>query len=138
MLYGLRYVLTHRVQLAKFIFVGLVTFGINFSSFHLFYAVIALDYKAAVSIAFVITVVSHFLLHRAFTFEATDQALVHHTWKYFVMLGLNYSISLTVVWFTVEIAKISPYFGVVASTLATACVSFFLMKYFVFEERKLA
>jgi putative flippase GtrA len=135
---ALGYLIAHRLQLVRFCFVGVVTFGINFSSFHLFYGVIALDYKAAVSLAYLITVVSHFTLHRVFTFGAGDQALFHHTWKYLTMLVLNYMISLTAVWICVEVARISPYFGIVASTFGTACVSFFAMKHFVFDRRKMA
>jgi len=136
--HALRYVTEHRLQLAKFVFVGVVTFGINFSCFHLFFGVVGLDYRIAVSLAYLITVACHFMMHRVFTFDAADRALFHHTWKYVVMLALNYAISLTVVWICVEVAKISPYFGIVASTFATACVSFFVMKHFVFEGRKLA
>jgi len=129
------YAETHRVQLVKFIFVGLLTFGIYICCFHFFYRLARLDYKLAVSLAYVMTVASHFLLHRFFTFGAAEQAFVHHTWKYLLMLGLNYVVSLGVVWISVEVAKISPYFGVVASTGITAGISFFVMKYFVFQER---
>jgi len=132
------YVSAHRFQLMKYVAVGLVTFGIYFSCFHIFYGVIALGYKLAVSIAYVVTVMSHFLLHRFFTFGAGDQDLVHHTWKYLLMLALNYGISLLAVWVTVEVVKVSPYFGVVASTAATACVSFFVMKHFVFDVKEAA
>lgn len=136
--YVMRYVFTHRLQLTKFAFVGLATFGINFSCFHLFYGLIGLNYEAAVSIAYLVTVMSHFLLNRFFTFSAADQALVHHTWRYLLMLGLNYAISISIVWAAVELARVSPYLGIVASTGATACVSFLVMKHFVFEERKAA
>src|SRR5450631_3722923 len=111
-----QYVLEHRRQLLKFIIVGLITFGINFASFHLCYGVLAFGYKLAVSLAYVAAVVAHFLLHRIFTFRASDQALHDHTWRYLLMLALNYAISLSVVWATVELAKVSPYFGVIAST----------------------
>jgi putative flippase GtrA len=132
------YVATHRIQLARFVFVGFLTFGINISCFHFFYGLLAFDYKVAVSIAYAVTVISHFLLHRFFTFAAADQALIHHTWRYLLMLGLNYVLSIAVVCATVEIAKIAPYFGVVASTAVTAVTSFFVMKYFVFSEGKAA
>ncbi len=133
-----RYVVTHRVQLAKFAFVGVVTFCINFSCFHVLYRFAALDYKVAVSLAYAFTVIAHFLLNRIFTFQVAEVAMVRHTWRYLAMLALNYALSLAVVWIAVEIVKTSPYFGVVASTAATAGVSFFVMKYFVFGERKMA
>jgi len=129
-----QYVKTHRIQVAKFIVVGFLTLGINVCCFHIFYRAIGLDYKIAISLAYVITVVSHFLLHRFFTFDAEEQALIHHTWKYLLMLGLNYLVFLGVVWMTVEVLKVSPYFGVAGSTAVTAAISFFMMKHFVFRE----
>lgn len=128
----LRYIVDHRQQLAKFVFVGLLTFGINFSMFHLFYGVGEIDYRISVSLAYVITVVCHFLLHRFFTFEAAGQELAHNVGKYLAMLGLNYGITITTAWCVVEVLGLSPYFGVIASTAATACTSFLVMKYFVF------
>ncbi|MBI3774085.1 MAG: GtrA family protein [Gammaproteobacteria bacterium] len=133
--FGLCYLSEHRIQLVKFISVGLVTFGINFSFFHLFYGLLHLDYKIAVSFAYLITVASHFLLHRVFTFEAAGQHLGHNTGKYVVMLVLNYTITVMVAWFVVEVLRVSPYVGVIASTAATASTSFFLMKYFVFVSK---
>lgn len=130
--HALRYIVDHRLQLAKFVFVGVLTFGINFSMFHLFYGVGEIDYRISVSLAYVITVVCHFSLHRFFTFEAAGQELVHNVGKYLAMLGLNYGITITTAWFVVEVLGLSPYLGVVASTAATACTSFLVMKYFVF------
>jgi len=133
-----RYAQTHRWQLGKFVAVGLLTFCIYFCCFHFFYRVQGLDYRLAVSFAYVITVTSHFLLHRFFTFGAADQALTHHTWKYLLMLGLNYVVALGVVWITVEFVKTSPYFGVLASTGITTGISFFMMKHFVFHQERAA
>ena len=131
----LSYAATHRVQLAKFIAVGLTTLAIYVSCFHVFYRSVGVDYRIAVSLAYVITVGAHFLMNRFFTFEAAHQALAHHTWKYLLMLGLNYLVSLGVVWVTVELVRISPYFGLVGSTAITAGISFFMMKYFVFHHK---
>lgn len=128
----LNYIVEHRRQLAKFVFVGLLTFGINFAMFHVFYGLAGLDYRISVSLAYVITVISHFLLHRFFTFEAAEQHMAYNAGKYLAMLVLNYGITLSMAWFVVEILGLSPYFGVIGSTLATACTSFFVMKYFVF------
>lgn len=133
--FGLRYLAEHRTQLAKFIGVGLVTFWINFLFFHVFYGLFHLDYRIAVSLAYVITVIFHFLLHRVFTFEAAEQHFGHNTGKYVVMLVLNYTITVVAVWFVVEVLRLSPYVGVVASTAATASTSFFFMKYFVFVSK---
>lgn len=124
-------------QLIKFIFIGVVTFGINFLSFHCFYGICAFDYKIAVTFAYMLTVISHFILHRVFTFQVkgNEQQLGHNIFKYSLMLTLNYMTTITVMWMTVEIIHGSAYFGLIASTAATASLSFFIMKYFVFSMR---
>src|SRR3990167_1479421 len=98
----LTYVSSHRLQLTLFIVVGLTTFCINFGLFHVFYAMARLDYKLAASIAYIITIICHFLLHRTFTFQAVDQTVVDGVWKYLLMLGLSYTTMLFVMWFIVD------------------------------------
>jgi len=133
--HAIGYLAAHRTQLAKFVVVGIVTFGINFLFFHLFYGLFHWDYRIAVSLAYVITVISHFLLHRIFTFSAAEQQMVHNAGKYLLMVAVNYGITLTVVGLVVEVVGWSPYIGVIASTAATASTSFFVMKHFVFESK---
>jgi putative flippase GtrA len=132
---AMRYLAEHRTQIAKFVTVGLVTFGINFLFFHVFFGWFQWDYRVAVSLAYVITVISHFSLHLLFTFSAAEQQFVHNAGKYLLMLALNYGMTLAVVGLVVEVAKLSPYIGVIASTAATASMSFFVMKYFVFQSK---
>lgn len=131
--YTLNFFKTHQLQLMIFIIIGVVTFCINMGSFHIFYALAHLDYKLAVSIAYILTFISHFLLHRTFTFSAADQKMVHGAWKYVFMLGINYTSLLIVMWFVVDILNGSPYVGLIFSTGITAFTSFFIMKYFVFH-----
>jgi putative flippase GtrA len=133
---AIRYFAENRMQLAKFVIVGGVTFGINFFFFHLFYGLLHWDYRIAVSLSYVITVVCHFMLHRIFTFSAAEQEIAHNAGRYLLMLALNYGITLSVIWLSVEVVRLSPYIGVVASTGATASTSFLVMKYFVFKARK--
>lgn len=133
--YPIRYLSEHWVQIATFGFVGVVTFGINFGFFHLFYGLCDWNYRIAISLAYLITIVSHFLLHRLFTFSATDQQISANVAKYLFMLAVNYGVTLAAMEIVVEFAGLSPYFGVVASAFGTASTSFFMMKYFVFKER---
>ncbi len=131
----LQYAIAHRVQLLKFVVFGIATFCIYFLSFHLLYGNLHIDYKIAVSIAYVITVTSHFLLHRTFTFEATNQNVSQHVGKYLFMLGINYSSMLAIMWLLVDFFKLSPYFGLVITTITSAGMSFLVMKYFVFRQQ---
>jgi putative flippase GtrA len=127
------YLFRHRAQLAKFGSVGFLTFGINFSAFHLFYGSLGIGYIFAATLAYPIAVISHFLLHRFYTFGAKDQSLAGNLSKYLVMLATNYLVTMTVIWIAVEIVGQSPHFGVIASTATAACLNFMMMKYFVFK-----
>lgn len=131
--YLLSYLKAHKLEIGKFIAVGLVIFGINFASFHFSYNYIQLAYSQAASIAYIIAVVSHFFLHRTFTFGAVGQQIIPNLWKYALMLLMNYLILLTMMWFIVEVTHHSPYLGIIAATMMTAFVSFFMMKLFVFQ-----
>jgi putative flippase GtrA len=113
--------------------VGFTTFGIYVSTFHLSYDSFQLDYKLAASIAYIITITSHFLLHRLFTFSAMGQEVGHNMWRYVLMLAINYVIMMIVMWLTITVINTSPYLGLVASTSITMVLNFLMMKYFVFS-----
>jgi putative flippase GtrA len=131
----LRYVKTHKQQLLRFGLVGAFTFSLNYSLVFLFYGKLMLDYRIAVSGAYFFTVVVHFFLNRSFTYRQSEYFLAHAPLRYCVMLVINYLITLTTVTVTVNILKLTPYHGVFFSAFATALSSFFIMKYFVFNQK---
>lgn len=63
--------------------------------------------------------------------------MIHDAGKYLLMLAFNYVVTMTVVWLMVEVVKLIPYIGVIASPATTASASLFLMKYFVFRPKRL-
>jgi len=130
------YIVVHRWQLIRFIIVGLATFALNFFLVWLFYGRALLDYRIAVSCAYFITVVAHFMLNRSFTYRQESGSAVPDTVKYCIMLLANYSLTLGVTTVSVELVKLTPYYGIVFSTLATAFSSFLLMKHFVFAQKE--
>ncbi len=126
------YLIRHKWQLVRFVIVGIVTFAINLSMVWIFYGKAKLDYRIAVSIAYIITVVIHFFMNRSFTFRQESDKAVFDVVKYSTLPILNYIITLIVNTFTVELLGLTPYFGIFFSTLFTAISSFILMKHFVF------
>lgn len=131
---GFNFVISHWTQIVKFTVIGFLTFGINLLVFHIFYHYFELDYRLAITFAYIISLISHYLLHRYFTFRANGQNIKNSIFKYVVMLAINYVIIISVVWFITEVVSGSPYWGLVLSTAITASFSFFFMKYFVFVE----
>ncbi len=129
---GISYFYRQRGQIIRFGIVGVVTFILNYAMVWAFYGLLACNYRTAVTLAYIITVCTHFLLNRAFTYESTGSAILSHMSKYGIMLGINYLITLSISVGTVELLGLTPYHGVVFATFATAFSSFLLMKYFVF------
>ena len=134
---ALGYIARHSAEIARFTVIGFVTFGINLASFHLFYGLLSLDYITSATLAYPIAVVSHFLLHRFYTFCAGEQAMLANFGKYLIMLAVNYVSTIAVIWLAVEIQGLSPYFGLIASTAISACLNFLMMKHFVFDSKRL-
>lgn len=131
------YIIKNRDLIVRFGLVGVITFGVNYFFVWLFYGVLTLDYRIAVSIAFVVTVIVHFILSRTVTYKANAVSqIVHHIWKYGVMLAINYMINLWVSIIVVEVCGLTTYLGVVFATAITMGSSFFLMKYFVFSSHE--
>jgi putative flippase GtrA len=126
------YCTRHFDELCRFGMVGIVTFGINFLAFSLFFGLMHAGYQVAISLAYLVTVCCHFFLNKIFTFGATAQKLRRNLPRYVAMLGLNYMIAIAASWLTVEVVGASPYWAVVTSTAGTALSSFFVMKYIVF------
>lgn len=132
------YIVQHRWQLLRFFIVGAATFALNFCLVWLFYGKALLDYRIAVSCAYFITVIAHFLLNRSFTYGQKGGSIAPDTAKYCIMLVANYLITLSITTATVELAKLTPYYGIVFATMATAFSSFLLMKHFVFVQKEFA
>ena len=129
------YISNHKWQLIRFGIVGVATFVLNFSLVFLFYGKVSLDYRIAVTCAYVITLGVHFLLNRSFTYRRVDGGVGPDTVKYGILLIANYLITLSITSATVELLGLTPYFGIVLSALATAVSSFLLMKHFVFVRK---
>jgi putative flippase GtrA len=132
------YVTRHKWQLLRFLIVGITTFALNFCLIWLLYGKALLDYRIAVSCAYFITVVAHFILNRSFTYGQKGGSIAPDTLKYGIMLLVNYLITLSITTATVELAKLTPYYGIVFATVATAFSSFILMKHFVFVRKEYA
>lgn len=128
----INYLCQNRKLIARFGFVGIVTLIFNYSLVWFFYGVFKLDYRIAITMAFIIAVVVNFTLSRVFTYKATSASIMHHIWKYVIVLIINYAINIFVSIIVVGIYGLSPYLAIILATIITTCSGFLLMKYFVF------
>ena len=81
-------------QVFRFGVVGVVTFALNYSLVWVFYGLFKMYYGTAVTLAYIITVFTHFLLNRVFTYQSAGSAILSHMGKYGRMLIVNYLLTL--------------------------------------------
>ncbi len=119
-------------QFFVFLSVGLATMAVQFLSFSLF-AHLALPSKIAVSGAYVLAVLFHFLMNRTVTFKAKNSDVMGHLGRYLVVVCINYVVTLLVFDVIVTRFSFSPYIGMAAAIAATVMTGFFLLKFWVFH-----
>jgi len=120
-------------ELHRFVIVGVATFLLNLGSFYFFMKILHLDYRIAVSLAYLITVLCHFTAHRLFTFQAWEQALGRNALKYACLLAFNYSMTVAVTSLIIGGLGLPGYVAVLCYTACNAATSFLAMKYIVFR-----
>lgn len=118
--------------LSLFLTVGALAAVVNFSSFAFLWNLVHINYQISVSISYILSVIFHFTANRRFTFKSHGRDLHKHLIKYLAMVSTNYLITLAVMYIVVEIFKLSPYIGVVASIGTTVGVGYILAKFWVF------
>jgi putative flippase GtrA len=96
-------------------------------------AILGLPYIVAVSLAYFVSTVFHFLANRHFTFAAAHGRHNSQISRYLLMCFINYLITILVVGLSVERFQFSPYIGVCVSVMFTMCIGYVLGRYWVFN-----
>ena len=132
----LNYIKKFHLNFIRFIIVGVITFGINNFLFFIFQSYFNLHYQLSISLAYFLTVVCHFNLNRFFTYGLNNNfRLSISAPRYLCLLAFNYSIVLLVVTFTVDMLGLSPFWGILFSTLITGFSSFLIMNHYIFSRK---
>jgi len=124
---------SHLHAFAKFALVGATTAAIYFFAMWLANTIFGFQYIAAVSLAYFISTVFHFLANKHFTFSAGHGLYGNQIARYSLLWFVNYLITIVVVGLCVEKLKFSPYIGVCVSVLITMFVGYVLGRYWVFN-----
>lgn len=126
-----KFILAKKLSFLSFLTIGILTAVINFTSFGFFWKFINLDYKIAVSIAYILSVVFHFTANRNVTFKQQGECR-YQVPKYLSIVLLNYVLTMTVMYVVVEIAQLSPYVGSVAAIGVTIATGYIMLRNWVF------
>ena len=123
----------HFLAFLKFGIVGAITAAIYFLVMWAADSMLGLNYIVAVSVAYFVSTVFHFLANRHFTFRAEGEQHGRQIIRYLVMWLLNYLITIVIVSVSVERFLLSPYIGVCISVVFTVFIGYVLARYWVFK-----
>lgn len=116
-----------------FSFVGAATAGIYFLSLAVLLELLAVDYRVAVTIAYFLGVAFHFLTNKFVTFKNKElSGVITQLFRYAIVAGVNYVVTMLIVMLTVEKLHQPPYLGVLISVGVTVIMAYLLSKYWIF------
>lgn len=125
--------LVKRYSFVIYLIVGGLTTFIYFALFASLWQFFGVNYQISVSIAYFFAVVFHFTANRRYTFKAHGTDFFKQITRYLFMIGLNYCVTLFIMYCVVEILHLSPYVGVVISILTNINTNFLIARYWVFR-----
>jgi len=117
----------------KFGVVGAITAAIYFFVMWFASSILNFGYIFAVSMAYFVSTLFHYLANRYFTFSAQAG---QHSWqlaRYMVLCIINYITMFIVVSISVEHLGLSAYLGVCAAVVITVFVGYFLSRFWIFK-----
>jgi putative flippase GtrA len=129
-----QFINTHKVAMLLFASVGALSALTNFMCFTLFWKLVGLNYQLAVSIAYVISVLVHYIGNRNLTFKSTgENNLLSQLAKYLMLVIFNYCITLIVMHITVKKLLLSPFLGIIFAIGVTVMNGYLLSYFWIFR-----
>ena len=116
----------------RFCVVGAVTAVVYGGATVFFLNVARLDYRLAISLAYVIGVSFHFVSSRRVTFAAHGEKMGRQLARYCVLLAINYGLTIGVAVLVVDVLGLSHYAAGALSWLVPMLVTFLVLKRWVF------
>jgi len=113
--------------------IGAFSGAVYFISIYTLIEYLALDYRHAVSIAYGVALLCHFLANRQITFREQGGAVHLHLMRYSVMIALNYFITMAIVIGAVKLALLSAYSGAAIAIVFNLVSNYYLSKYWIFR-----
>jgi len=120
-------------RFGTFLIVGGLTALLNFSVFMVLWKWFRLNDTVAVSVAYVVSILFHFTLNRAWTFQSTQGARKPQIVRYAVMAAVNYGLTVGVVNLATRMLGWTPPVGLCAATGATAICGYAMSRLWVFR-----
>ena len=108
---------------------GTIYFALIYALMEMF----ALDYRLAVSIAYLVALACHFFANRQFTFRAHNASLHGHLIRYAAMLVFNYFVTILMVVVAVKLFLTTAYVGAFIAIVMNMFSNYWLLKSWIFR-----
>ena len=140
------------MRFLRFLVVGGVSALVQFLVLALCLQSLKLEYQVSAVLAYVASVVFHFLANRYLTFKLSGTPRFEEIRRYITIVLVNFAITMVITMLTVEFVNLSPdvrtlltvgvvnftpYLGTFFSIATTIGVTFISSKYWIFKQRKL-
>lgn len=126
-----------KTEWVRYLFVGAATSAIYFAIIAFFIELLRVDYRVAVTVAYVSAVSFHFYTNRKFTFTVKHGAVGAQIARYFIVLLANYIATIGVVWYLSERLGLSSYIAAIFAILATVVSGYLASKLWVFKKKEI-
>lgn len=123
-------------SIVLFLVIGTLSAIVYFICFTFCYKILLVDYQIAVSISYVLSVLTHFVGNRVITFKSYTN-ISKQIIKYVILVGVNYIITFIIMYFIVAKCLLSPYLGIIFSIAVTFSVGYGMSKYWIFKKSKI-
>jgi putative flippase GtrA len=118
---------------ARYILVGLANTAIYSGLLWLFLRSDKFPYAVAIGFAFVLAMIFQYLANKYFTFGATSSSWPE-VFRYLASAGLNYGVSVVVVWFSLELLGLTVLSASLISAATVALLGFLVSLFWVYRK----
>jgi putative flippase GtrA len=119
----------------RFLLIGGLTAFLYYSSIFFFDYLLGLEYFWAITSAYIISTLFHFLANKHFTFKSSSKIKLPQILKYLVVWCLNYLITILVVQSGYYFYRISPYISVLLSLFITTFIGYSASRHWIFNDK---
>lgn len=117
----------------SFLVIGVLTACVYFILFTICWKWLGMNYKIAVTSAYIPAVSFQFLTNRSFAFKNRTDNITYQAIKFIMLLAINYVLTITIVTGAVIYLSVSPYLGMLLSLGVTMITGFLISKLWVFK-----
>lgn len=119
---------------STFLVIGSLTAFIYFSLLSLFIEMMRLNYRLAVTFAFIFACGFQFFANRKYTFKAIEKNAAKQLVRYLLWVILSYLITLGTVTLAHEVYKINAYLSVLIALIFTTNLGFLLSQRWIYKK----